>query len=151
MNTVTIVLIIVLAVLIAVFVFLYFYGKKLQKKKDEADEQLAAMAQQISLLVIDKKKMKFRDAGFPQTIMAQVPKRALRSKVPVAKVKVGPQISNFLVEESIFDMLPVGQNVKATVSGIYITGVKGSRKPIEAPEKKKGFFQRISGKIYGNK
>ena len=35
------------------------------------------------------------------------------------------------------------KEVKATVSGIYITGVKGVRGALETPEKKKGFFARF--------
>ena len=36
---------------------------------------------------------------------------------------------------------PVKKEVKATISGIYITGVKGLRGPLETPEKKKASLQ----------
>ena len=40
-------------------------------------------------------------------------------------------------------MIPTKKEVKATVSGIYITDVKGLHgKPLPVPQKKKGFFKR---------
>ena len=42
-----------------------------------------------------------------------------------------------IADEQIFDEIPVKKEVKATVSGLYITGVKGLRGPIEKPVKKK--------------
>ena len=55
MDTPMIVLVVVLAVTIASVVALYFLGRKAQKKKEEQDVQIAANAQQITMLVIDKK------------------------------------------------------------------------------------------------
>ena len=63
MSPVTIVLLVILAVLIIGLVVLYFLGKKAQKKKAEQDEQLAAAAQTVSMLIIDKKRMKLKDAN----------------------------------------------------------------------------------------
>ena len=55
MSTVTIVLLVILAVLIVGLIVLYFLGKKAQKKRDEQEAQLAANAQTVSMLIIDKK------------------------------------------------------------------------------------------------
>ena len=63
MSTPMIVLIVVLVVLVAAAIGLYFLGKRLEKKRAEQDEQMAAVAQTIPMLVIDKKKMKLKDAG----------------------------------------------------------------------------------------
>ena len=48
--------------------------------------------------------------------------------------------------EKIYDLIPVKKEVKATISGIYITAVKGVRGPLDVPEKKKGFFARLRNK-----
>ena len=48
--------------------------------------------------------------------------------------------------EKIYDLIPVKKEVKATVSGIYITGVRGIRGSLETPQKKKGFFARLRNK-----
>ena len=56
MNTGTIILLIILAVLIILLVALYFFGKKAQKKQEEQQSQLEAVAQTVSMLVIDKKR-----------------------------------------------------------------------------------------------
>lgn len=143
MNTVSIVLLVILAVLIIAVVALYFLGKKAQKKQAQQQEQIDAMKQTVSMLIIDKKRMKIKESGLPQAVIAQTPKMLRGSKLPIVKAKVGPQIMTLVSDEKIFDMIPVKKEVKAVVSGIYITDVKGLHgKPIAAPQKKKGRFKQ---------
>lgn len=137
MSTLTIVLSVILAVLIVALVVLYFLGKKAQKKQDEQQAQLEAAKQTVSMLIIDKKKMKLKDSGLPQMVIDQTPKLLRGSKLPIVKAKVGPQIMTLVCDEKIFDMVPLKKEVKATVSGIYITAVKGVRGNAIVPEKKK--------------
>ena len=148
------VLLIILVILIAVLVALYFLGKRAQKKQDENQAQIEAAKQtvnmliiEVSLLVIDKKKMKLKDAGFPQIIVDNTPKYLRRSKVPVVKAKIGPRIMTMVADEKIFDLIPLKKEVKATISGIYITDVRGVRGPLEQPKPKEKFFQRMKNKI----
>ena len=144
MNTLTIVLLVILAILIIAVVALYFLGKKAQKKQSEQQAQIEAMKQTVSLLIIDKKRLKLRDAGLPQAVLEQTPKWLRGSKLPIVKAKVGPQVMSLICEEKIFDSVPVKKEVKATVSGIYITGVKGLHgKPIVAEQKKKSKFKQL--------
>lgn len=145
MNTVTIVLLVILAVLIVVVVALYFLGKKAQKKQNEQQAQIDAMKQTISMLIIDKKRMKLKDAGLPQAVLDQTPKMLRGSKLPVVKAKVGPQIMTLICEERIFDSVPVKKEVKAVVSGIYITDVKGlhGKQPVVEQKKKNKFKQLV--------
>ncbi|MCM1268969.1 MAG: hypothetical protein NC302_13790 [Bacteroidales bacterium] len=137
MSTGVIVLLVILAVLLIAVVVLYFVGKKAQKKQAEQQEQIDAMKQTISMLIIDKKRMKLKDAGLPQVILDQTPKLLRSSKLPVVKAKVGPQIMTLICEEKIFDSVPVKKEVKAVVSGIYITDVKGLHGKASAVEQKK--------------
>ena len=74
MNPLTITLIVILVILVGVTIALYFMGKKAQKRKEEQDAQMAAVAQTIPMLVIDKKKMKLVDSGLPQAVLDQTPK-----------------------------------------------------------------------------
>lgn len=131
MSPVTIVLLVILAVLIIGLVVLYFLGKKAQKKKAEQDEQLAAAAQTVSMLVIDKKRMRITESGLPQVVIDQTPKMMRRTKLPIVKAKVGPKVMSLIADEAVFDYIPVKKEVKATVSGIYITKVTGVRGPLE--------------------
>ncbi len=135
------ILLIVLAVLIVVFVVLYFLGKKMQKKQDAQKAQIEAYKQSYSMLIIDKKKMRLKDAGLPSSVLEQTPKLMRRAKLPIVKAKVGPQILSLVCDEKIFESVPVKKEVKAVVSGIYITEVKGLHgKNAPAPvKKKKGF------------
>ena len=124
MSTLSIVLLVILVVLIIACVVLYFLGKKAEKKQAEQQEQLDAVAQTVSMLIIDKGKMKLKDSGLPQIVIDNTPKYLRRSKVPVVKAKVGPRIMTLMCDAQIYPLIPVKKEVKATVSGIYITGVK---------------------------
>lgn len=143
MTTFQITLLVIFIVLIVVGVVLYFVGKKAQKKQAEQQEMLEANKQTISMLIIDKKRMKIKESGLPQMIIDQTPKMMRNSKMPIIKAKVGPQIMSLICDEKIFDSVPVKKEVKAVVSGIYVLGVKGLHGKTEAqPQKKKGFFKR---------
>lgn len=142
MSTWQIVLLVILAVLIAAVVALYFLGRKAQKKQAQQQQQIDAMKQTVSMLIIDKKRMKIKDSGLPQAVINQTPKLMRGSKLPIVKAKVGPQIMSLVSDEKIFDSIPVKKEVKAVVSGIYITDVKGLRGKVQVEQKKKGFFRR---------
>ncbi len=147
MSTGTIVLICILALLVAIIVGLYFLGKRAQKKQSEQEAQIEANKQSVSMLIIDKKRMRLKDSGLPQFVIDQTPKYLRRSKLPIVKAKVGPQIMSLVCDEKIFDSVPVKREVKAMVSGIYIVGVKGLHgKSIQPEQKKKGFFKRAMEK-----
>ena len=136
------VLIVILVILVILLVVLYFLGKKMQKKQAEQEAQIEAAKQTVTMLIIDKKKLKLKDAGLPAVVLEQTPKYMRRAKFPIVKAKVGPQIMSPICDASIFDIIPVKKEVKATVSGIYITGVKGIRGKLDtAPAKKKGKFK----------
>lgn len=143
MSKVAIVLLVILAILIIALIVLYFLGRKAQKRQEQQQAQIDAMKQTVSMLIIDKKRMKIKDSGLPQAVLAQTPRLLRGSKLPIVKAKVGPQVMSLVCEEKIFDSVPVKKEVKAVVSGIYITDVKGLHgKPIVTPQKKKGFFKR---------
>lgn len=141
-------LIIGLVVLVLAIVF-YFVGKRAQKKQEESQAQLEAVKQTVSMLVIDKGKIKFRDAGFPAIVVEKTPKRYHRMKTPVVKAKVGPKIMTFMCDADIYDVIPVKKEVKATISGIYITDVKGVRGKLDTPPEKKSWWRRLNDTAWG--
>ena len=144
MSPVTIVLLVILAVLIAATIALYFLGKKAQKRKNEQDAQLAATAQTVTMLIIDKKRMRLNQSGLPQAVIDQTPKLMRRSKLPIVKAKIGPKIAIMIADEKVFDLIPLKKEIKAEVSGLYIVGVKGIRGSLQTPApKKKGFFAKF--------
>lgn len=143
MSTGWIVFFVILGIIAIAILALVLLGKKAQKKQAQQQEAIEANKQTVSMLIIDKKRMKIKDSGLPQAVIAQTPKWMRGSKLPVVKAKVGPQIMTLISDEKIFDSIPIKKEVKATVSGIYIVGVKGLHGKIEAaPAKKKGFFKR---------
>ncbi len=144
MTPFQITLLVILIVVIVLFVVLYFVGKKAQKKQAEQQQMLEANKQVVSMLIIDKKRMKIKDSGLPQIVIDQTPKMMRNSKMPIIKAKVGPQIMSLICEERIFDYVPVKKEVKAYVSGIYVLDVKGLHGKSEPrPEKKKSKFKQL--------
>ena len=143
MDTFLTVLLIILAVLLVALIVLYFVGRRLQKRQNAQQEQMEAVKQTTSMLIIDKKMLPVKDSGLPQMVIDQTPKLMRRSKLPIVKAKVGPRIMTLVADAKIFDQIPVKKEVKAVVSGIYIMDVKGIRGPLETVEKKKGFMARM--------
>lgn len=146
MKTFLLVLGIIVLVLIIALVVLYFVGKKMQKKQDESQAQMQAAAQVASILVIDKKRMKLKDAGLPKVVLENTPKYLRGSKVPIVKAKIGPKIMSLMCDEKIFPVLPVKKELKVVLSGIYIMDVKG-RGVLENPQEKLGLWQRAKLKV----
>lgn len=145
----SIVLLVILAILIAVLIALMIVGNKLRKKQDSQQAQIDAAKQILSMLIIDKKKMKLKEANLPKMVLDQTPKYLRGSKMPIVKAKIGPRVMTLMADPKVFDQLPIKAEVKAEVSGIYITGIKSVRggKIVVEEKKKKGlkkFFNKKS-------
>ena len=106
-STATIVMLVVLAVLVGIVILLYFLGKKAQKREAEQQDAIDAMKQTVSMLIIDKKRMKIKESGLPQAVIDQTPKMMRWTKLPIVKAKVGPQVMSLVCDDKIFDNVPV--------------------------------------------
>ena len=138
------VLIVILVIVVAALAALYFFGNKMQKKQRENQAQLEAMAQTVSMLIIDKKRLKIKESGLPQMVIDQTPKYMRWSKLPIVKAKIGPKIVTLVADEKVFEVMPVKRECKVVLSGIYITAIKSARGGLETPApKKKGLFARF--------
>jgi len=145
MSKLGIILLIITVVVITVLVVLYFVGKKLQKKQTESQAQMQAAAQTVTILVIDKKKIKLKEAGLPKIVVDQTPKYMRGSKVPIVKAKIGPKVMSLVCDAKIYDIIPVKKEVKAVISGIYIMDVKGLRSGLDPKKTKKSLLQKVTG------
>lgn len=141
---------IIVIVLVIALIVLYFVGKKMQKKQDESQAQMQAASQTATILVIDKKRMKLKDAGLPKIVLENTPKYLRGSKVPIVKAKIGPKIMSLMCDEKIFPVLPVKKELKVVLSGIYIMDVKG-RGVLDNPQEKLSWWQRTKLKVLNNK
>ena len=147
MSTGAIVMLVILVVLIIGIGVLYFLGRRAQKRQEEQQEQINANKQTVSMLIIDKKMMKLKDSGLPQMVIDQTPKLMRGAKLPIVKAKIGPQIMTLVCDAKIFDKVPVKKEVKASVSGIYITDVRGYRGSKIVEPEKKSFYKRTMDKV----
>lgn len=139
MSKLTIVLLIILAVMIAILVALYFYGKKAMKKQDEQNEIINKTQKPISMLILDKKKLRLKDCGLPPEMMEQTNFLMRMSKVPMIKAKVGPRVMSLMCNPEIFDAIPLKKEVKAMLSGYYVASYRelhGKKDANAAPVKK---------------
>ncbi|MDO4488723.1 MAG: hypothetical protein Q4B67_06525 [Eubacteriales bacterium] len=141
MSTFTTVLLIILAVALVLLVALYFLGRNMQQKQLESQKMLEASSQLVTMLIIDKKKMKLKEAPLPKQVYEQTPAWGKLMKIGVVKAKIGPRIVNLVADGQVFKHLPLKAEVKAKISGIYITEItKGAvltEKEIEKNRKKK--------------
>ena len=94
MQTFWTVLIVVLIIAAVVLFLLYHFGQKMQMRQAESQKAIETYSQNVSLLVIDKKKMKLKEAPFPSEVYAQTPFYLKLAKIYVVKAKIGPKIAN---------------------------------------------------------
>ena len=144
MHILTNILLVVLVILVIACVVLYFAGRKVESKQVEQQAMMEAAAQTVTMLIIDKKKMKVKDSNLPKIVYEQTPWYLRWTKVPVVKAKVGSRITTLLADEKVFDNLPLKTEVKVVLSGIYISEIKSVRNgSIQQAPPKKGFFDRF--------
>ena len=144
------IVLIVLGVILAILVVLVLVSRKMLQKQEASQAQIEASSQVISMLIIDKKRMRAKDANMPKMIADQIPKYMRLAKLPIVKAKVGPRVMTLIADEKIFDDLPVKTEVKVAVSGLYITEIKYVRGKVDMPKKKKSLFRRLQQKAIDN-
>lgn len=144
MHLVFNILLVILVIAAVVLAVLYFLGRKMETRQVEQQAMMEAAAQTVSMLVIDKKKMKIKDAGLPKIVYEQTPKYMRWAKVPIVKAKVGPKIMTLMADERVFASLPLKTEAKVVISGIYITQIKSVRGgTIPKTPEKKGLLKRF--------
>lgn len=135
MSTALTVILIILAVIAVLLIVLYVLGRKAEKKSESQRATMEAQSQTMSFYVIDKKRMKITEAGLPKMVTEQTPKYLRWTKLPIIKVKVGPRVMSLICDEKIYSSILPKQEVRATVSGLYVMSAKRLRGPV--PEQKK--------------
>lgn len=137
MNTLITVLIIVLIAAVVGLFFLYRAGMKMQTEQAQNQQMLDRYAQVANLLIIDKKKMKFKEAPFPKEVFEQAPRRAKFMKVYVVRAKIGPKVFDLMCDRDVFEDVPVKATIKARVSGMYLMEILQGAVPSERNIKKR--------------
>ena len=145
MNTLLNVLLIIALIAAIVLGVMYYFGRKMEKRQVEQQSIIDAAKQTVTIIAIDKKKMRLKDTDFPAQALEQTPWYAKRVKVPVVKVKIGPKIMTMLADEKAYQQLPLKTEAKVVISGLYITDVKSARGGLLPLPKKKTIGQRITG------
>ena len=119
----------IIGAVIAVLVGIWFFIKKVVKKKVGQQEDLVSQHKvATSILVLNKRRDKVTNASMPKAVMDQIPKIYKVKKVPLVRAKIGPQVMDLLCDEKIFDKLPEKKTVTVELAGIFIAGIKTSKK-----------------------
>lgn len=128
------IVLIVLGVIAAILVILYFVGTKLQTKQANADKAMQQMSMVVSLLVIDKQKLRIKDSGLMKQVQDAIPAYIRWRKFPIVKARVikaniagGAQVMSFICDPKVFKIMPVKTEVKVTIAGIYITKLHSAK------------------------
>lgn len=119
---------IILIIIVVVLIILYFVGTKLQQKQANAVKTMQDTSMNISLLVLDKKKLHIKDAGFGKQVINAIPVYLKWRKFPIIKARIikanvagGAAVMSFICDPKVFKIMPTKTEVKVTISGIYIT------------------------------
>ncbi len=146
-QTVFSILLTVLIILFAVLLILYFLGRRLQAKQAMQQPMLEANTMEVSMLIIDKKKMRVKEAvsaGLPEQVEKEMPVYARLTKLPIVKAKVGPRVLTLMSDPEVYEILPLKKEVKVAVSGIYIRSIKSVRGgTVQEKPKNTGLFAGI--------
>ena len=130
MPTFVWILIGVLVVLIVAIILLYIFGKRSQKKQEEQRAELEKQAMTINCFVIDKKRMRLKDAGFPKIVYDSAPRLSKIGKVSVLKVKIGNKVSSVMCDDALFKTILPKQELRAQIVGVYMLSAKRVRGPV---------------------
>lgn len=145
MSTFLNVVLVILVIAAIVLAVMYYFGRKMEKRQVESQAMIDAAKQTVTIMAIDKKKMKITEAGLPAVAIEQTPWYAKRVKVPVVKAKVGNRIMTMIADEKVFLQLPLKTEAKVVISGLYITDIKSVRGGIPPLPKKKTFGEKVKG------
>lgn len=140
------IILIVLGVILLILIALIIVGRRMQKKQQASQSDIEAASQILSMLIIDKKRMKLKDANLPKIVSEQIPKYAQMAKMPLVKAKVGPKVVTLIADVKVYDSIPLKTEIKAKVSGIYITEIISSRGKAVAAPAKKSFRAKLAAK-----
>ena len=152
MSTAWTIVLIVLGIIAVILVVLYFVGRKMRSRQAEQQVIMDQQKMTVSMLIIDKKKMKIQDTNLPKQVGEQMPFYTKLMKFPVVKAKVGPKIVTLMADPQVFEILPVKTECKVVVSGIYITELKSVRgQAVPKVPVKKSLLARAREKVSGKK
>ena len=110
------VLLVIIVILAILLVVLYILGSRMQKRQAEQQTMIDASKQTVSILAIDKKKLKIGDSGLPKMVIDQTPWYMKWAKLPIVKAKIGPKVVTMIADEKVFLQLPLRTEAKVVIS-----------------------------------
>lgn len=106
---------------------LYFLNRWAAKKYSGQQNMIDKTKTVTNIFVLDKKKMRLKNANFPKVIYDGIPKFYRVFKMPMIQAKIGNKIMNLICDKKVFKSISVKKNCKVELAGIYILGFAGSK------------------------
>ncbi|MDO5564222.1 MAG: hypothetical protein Q4F88_03230 [Eubacteriales bacterium] len=123
MHPVLKVILIILAIIVVVLLILFLLARKLQPKYEQQQQILKQTAQVMSILVIDKKILSLQESGLPAAVKDNIPVYLKWKKMPIVKARVQGRVMSLVSDDKLFKDIPVKQEIKVSLSGLYITKI----------------------------
>jgi len=130
-------------ILVIIVVVLYFLNRWAGRRMSDQQDMVERHKQPATIYVIDKKKDKITNANLPKAMASQIPRMGRVMKMPLVKVKIGPQIMTLVCDKAVFEALPIKKNVQVELAGAYIVSMKGMKTKQQLAEQRKA--RRQSG------
>lgn len=117
------IVLIVLLIIAVVLGILYFLARRMQPKYEQQQALMKQLAQTVTILVIDKKKLGLNESGLPNSVKEAVPSYMKWRKLPIVKARLQGRVMSLIADEKVFKDIPTKKEIKVSISGIYITKI----------------------------
>ena len=150
MNTFWTVLLVIAVIALIVLGVLWYLGRKVQTNQIESQRLIEQTSQTVTILVIDKKRMRMKEAPLPKQVFENAPFYMRFAKIGVIKAKIGTKVVNLITDGPVFNQIPVKAECKVKISGLYLTEiVKGAvldEKALKRRQKQKAKAEKKAAK-----
>lgn len=127
MTYIDILLVIVIVVAI-ILGGLYFLNRWAAKKYGAQQDMIEKSKMVTNIFVLNKKKMRLKDANLPKLVLQNMPKFYTVFKMPMVQAKIGNKIMNLICDKKVYKTIELKKNCKVEMAGIYILSYANGKK-----------------------
>ncbi len=135
-------LLIIVIVVAAILGGLLFFNRWAAKKYGAQQDMLDKSKMVTSIFVLNKKKMRLKDANLPKIVLQNIPKFYTVFKMPMVQAKIGNKVMNLICDKKVFKKLELKKNCKVEMAGIYILNFANGKKDTAQKLQTKVKYQR---------
>lgn len=107
---------------------MYFLNRWAAKKYGDQQDMIEKSKMVTNIFVLNKKKMRLKDANLPKAFVENVPKFYRFFKLPMVQAKIGNKIMNLICDKKVYKTIELKKNSKVELAGIYILNYAHGKK-----------------------